>query len=374
MTDGSRRICFTVQSLNIGGAERNVRNLAQEFLWDGWSVAVVAFDEAGPVSEELPDDVEVTVLEASRTLTAILRLARWIRMENPDAIIANTTHINVATLVAQRLANVELQTIVVEHSMLSDRIERLDGRKEMVTARLAGLLYPRADGIVAVSDGLAADIASVTGVDRSTVTTIYNPIVTDRLYELASESVSDEWLQSNKIPVLLSVGRLEDRKDIPTLLRAFELLLKQRECRLILCGDGPKRSQLENLATELDISEQVRFEGWVENPYKYMNRADVLVLSSVSEGFANVLVEAMAVGCPVVATDCQSGPAEILEQGKWGELVPTRDEQALSSAILHILDEPLDEELLKQRARDFTVGTAYKQYIRLLDSNKNDEV
>lgn len=371
MTNDNRGICFAVQSLNIGGAERVVRNLAQAFSREDWSVSVVAFDEGGLVSEELPDSVKITILDAKRTLTAIPRLARWLRTKNPDAIISNTTHINVATLVAKRLANIKFQTIVVEHAILSDRIERLEGSKELITARLAGSLYPRADAVVAVSDGLADDIASVTSIDRSAITTIYNPIVTDSLYELAFEPISLEWLESDTMPVLLSVGRLEDRKDIPTQLKAFKWVLEQRECRLILCGDGPKRNQLENLADDLGIGEKVRFEGWVENPYKYMYRADALVLSSISEGLGNVLVEAMAVGCSVVATDCPSGPAEILEHGKWGELVPTRDEKALGSAILNVLDDPLEGDVLKQRASDFRIETAYNQYRRLLNPKRS---
>jgi glycosyltransferase involved in cell wall biosynthesis len=357
-------VTFVIESLDIGGAERVVCNLATVFNDNGWSVDVVVTRNYGPLKQDLPNDVVVWSIEVGRTLTTIPKLVQYLRDRRPDAVVANMTHINVVAGIAVRLARVDTSLAVVEHSMLSDRIERMDGHKEWLTAKLAGKVYQWADAVVTVSDRLAEDVATVTGVDRDLITTIYNPIVTDELFEQADESVDDRWLGGNGPPIVLNVGRLEVRKDIPTLFRAFRRLIERRECRLVICGDGPDRSSLESLATELGIDKYVKFTGWVDNPYKYMSRADVFALSSLAEGFSNVLVEALAMGCPVVSTDC-GGPAEILEEGEWGRLVPVGDEDGMAMAINEILSEQVDTEGLRCRADAFTTSAAYQKYVSL---------
>jgi len=318
------------------------------------------------MEEKLPDSVAVQSLDARRTLASVRPLVAYLRERRPDVLIANMTHINVIAALATWFARIETLLVVVEHSMLSDRIERMDGRKELATAKLAKYVYPWADAIVAVSDGLADDVASVTEIDRSSITTIYNPIVTDEITDRADEHV-DLPAFADDVPVVVSVGRLEVRKDIPTLLRAFQRVLEHRECRLVICGDGPERTDLKERVNALGIAEHVTFAGWVENPYKYMRQADVFALSSTVEGLSNVLVEALAVGCPVVSTDCESGPAEILEGGRWGELVPVEDDKALSTAILRALEPSVEATQLQDRAGTFTTETAYQHYIDLLE-------
>ncbi len=366
MPTGNHRVTFLIESLGIGGAERVVCNLATAFDRNGWGVDVVVTRERGPLERDLPDSVVVRSLDANRTFTSVPQLVSYLRDRRPDALVANMTHVNVVAAVAVRLARVDTTLAVVEHSMLSDRVERMKGRKEWVTAKLAGRVYPWADAVVSVSDNLAEDVATVTGVNRDSITTIYNPIVTDELFEQADEPVDLEWFAGDGPPVVVTVGRLEVRKEIPTLLRAFRHLLERRNCRLVICGDGPERDSLETLAAELGIDEQVAFVGWVDNPYKYMHRADAFVLSSFAEGFSNVLVEALTMGCPIVSTDC-GGPAEILEEGKWGRLIPVDDEDAMAAAIDETLEEPVDSDGLRNRADAFTTATAYRNYDNLLE-------
>ncbi|MCU4974994.1 glycosyltransferase [Halobacteria archaeon AArc-m2/3/4] len=366
MSTNTRRVTFLIESLGIGGAERVVSNLATAFDGNGWAVDVVVTQERGPLERDLSDGVVVRSLDANRTLTSVPQFVEYLRDRRPDALVANMTHVNVVAAIAVRLARVDTTLAVVEHSMLSDRVERMDGRKEWLTAKLAGRVYPWADAIVTVSDNLAEDVATVTGVDRDSITTIYNPIVTDELFEQADESVTHEWFAGDGPPVVLTVGRLEVRKDLPTLLRAFRRLLERRACRLVICGDGPERESLETLVAELGIAEQVKFVGWADNPYKYMHRADAFVLSSFAEGFSNVLAEALAMGCPIVSTDC-GGPAEILEEGTWGRLVPVGDEDALTTAIGKTLTESVDSDGLRQRADAFTTAAAYRNYAELLE-------
>jgi glycosyltransferase involved in cell wall biosynthesis len=166
--------------------------------------------------------------------------------------------------------------------------------------------------------------------------------------------------------VILSVGRLSAEKDYPTLLRAFALLQNQVPARLILLGEGGQRAGLERLASELGIGATVSLPGFVRNPFAYMARARVFVLSSLFEGFGNVLVEALACGCQVVSTHCPGGPGEILDRGRYGRLVPVGDHAALARAILEAIAEPMDTEALRRRADDFSVERAARRHLDAL--------
>jgi glycosyltransferase involved in cell wall biosynthesis len=181
---------------------------------------------------------------------------------------------------------------------------------------------------------------------------------------LASEKLDHRWFEDNEDPVILGVGRLNEQKDFQTLLRAFANVLKKRHAYLVILGEGEERSSLEVLSEELNVAHRVHMPGFVRNPYKYMARSDVFVLSSKFEGFGNVIVEAMACGCPVVSTNCRSGPTEILENGKWGRLVPVEDPLRMSNAINESIASPLPPS--KERAQDFTAEVIMDQYCSLI--------
>jgi glycosyltransferase involved in cell wall biosynthesis len=228
------------------------------------------------------------------------------------------------------------------------------------------VFYLKADCIVAVSEGVADDLVSEVGLPRSAIRVIYNPVVTPELAARAEEPLVHPWLVPGSAPVLLAAGRLSAQKDFPTLLRAFARVRAARPARLIILGEGELRAQLEAQAVALGLGEDVQFPGFVENPYAYMRRAGVFVLSSAWEGFGIVLVEAMACGAPVVSTDCPVGPAEILEGGRYGPLVPIGDDGALAHAILSALDCPMDPERLRARAGDFALEKIGRQYLEVL--------
>ncbi len=215
------------------------------------------------------------------------------------------------------------------------------------------------------------DLKKVLGFDSPKFRVIYNPIVDEELLRKAEEPVDHPFFGEGRPPVILAAGRLHVSKDFPTLLRAFSLVRREVPSRLLILGEGEKRRELEELAEELGIREDLDMPGFVKNPYKYMRRASVFVLSSQWEGLPTVLVEAMACGCPVVSTDCPSGPAEILQGGECGLLVPPRNAEELAAAILRVLkDKTLAQELREKgkiRAMDFTVERAVREYIRLVE-------
>ena len=180
------------------------------------------------------------------------------------------------------------------------------------------------------------------------------------------EAPDHPWCRESGPPLIVSIGRLHRQKDFPTLFTAFARLLEHRPARLLVLGKGPQLSELSKLAGELGISRHVDFPGFVDNPYAFLARARLFVQSSRHEGFGNVLVEAMACGCPVVATDCPSGPSEILENGRWGQLVPVGDPAALAEAMARAMDAPPRRDALRDRASFFSVERAVSRYEELL--------
>jgi glycosyltransferase involved in cell wall biosynthesis len=227
-------------------------------------------------------------------------------------------------------------------------------------------VYPWADAVIAVSDGVAEQVASLTGMPRERITTIYNPVVTPELLWRSREPVDHPWLAPGQPPVVLGVGKLKIQKGFRTLIRAFARVRAARPARLVILGEGARRRTLEALVDELGLREDVALPGYVENPWAWMSRASVFALSSRWEGLPGALIEAMACGCPVVSTDCPSGPAEILEGGVYGPLVPVGDAGALARAILELLDAPPDPARLRARAAAFCVDPALERYLEVL--------
>jgi glycosyltransferase involved in cell wall biosynthesis len=394
-TAAGGHIALFIKSLIGGGAERTFVTLARAFLERGHRVDLVLSRARGPLLAEVAEGVRVVELGMPRTaaalpsllrlpistwrhLPAILRhnrpkatgslpaLVRYLETERPDALLSTLDSLNIVATWAKWLTGVELRVVVRQASTLSETARHTHKVFERNLPALAGRWYPRADGIVAVSDGVADDLAVAAGVPRTRVTTIHNPVDLARVGALAESPLEDPWLQSGTAPVFLAVGRLKPQKDYGTLLRALAQARAQRDLRLIILGEGSQRAELERLAGELGVGDAVRMPGFSENPYAYMARARALVLSSASEGFPNVLVEALACGCPVISTDCPNGPAELLDRGAFGCLVPVGDPAAMARAMLAALDAPRNSNLLRRRAEEFSVDSAADAYLRLL--------
>jgi glycosyltransferase involved in cell wall biosynthesis len=233
---------------------------------------------------------------------------------------------------------------------------------------ISSLFFRYADAAICISKGVAEDFIKTTGMPPQKTHVVYNPIVYPGLEQEARQSISHPWFATGNKPVILAVGRLVVAKDYPTLLNAFSLLNRKRQANLLILGEGRERLRLEALVRQLGLTENVQMPGFVKNPYAYMARARLLVLSSRWEGFGNVLVETLACGTPVVSTDCKGGPGEILEGGRFGRLVPVGDAQALAAAMLETLQTPPDRAMLRQRAQDFTLEKSVKEYLRVFQS------
>lgn len=366
------RIALFLPSLRGGGAERVMVNLARGFARWGIQVDLVLARAEGPYLSHVPREVRLVDLHATRVLASLPGLVRYLRSECPKALLSALHHANVVALWARKLARVPTRVVVSVHSNPSQATANSKNLRARLMPLWAWRYYSWAHAVVAVSRGVAEDLVRLTGLPRNKVRVIYNPVVTPELFEKAEESLSHPWFAAGEPPVVLGVGRLTAAKDYPTLIRAFALIRKEVLARLMILGEGEERSKLEALVRDLNLEDDVALPGFVENPYKYMKRARVFVLSSAWEGFGNVLVEAMALGTPVVATDCASGPAEILEDGKWGRLVPVGDEKALAQAIVGAITE--ERGRATERARCFALGEIVEQYAEVLGIFKDQQL
>lgn len=358
-------ISIFLPSLCGGGVERMRLYLAQRFVECGYKVEFVLAKCEGPYLNQVPENVNVVDLKADRVLTSLPALVRYLRKAQPVALLSAQDHSNIVALWAQRFARTQVRVVVSVHTTLSIGVKHSNRRGRLIPY-IARWCYGWADGVVAVSQGVADDLSKTIGLSRERIRVIYNPVVVPELFELAKEPVEHPWFRVGEPPVVLSVGRLTAAKDYPTLLQAFSLVIKARPVRLLILGEGEERIGLEAVVRDLGLEDVVDMPGFVSNPYAHMSKAAVFVLSSAWEGFGNVLVEAMAVGAPVVATDCPNGPAEILENGKYGRLVPVGNAEALAEGILAVLDGPTNSEGLRYRAKEFSYDDIADQYLELL--------
>jgi glycosyltransferase involved in cell wall biosynthesis len=360
-----KRLAIFMPSFRGGGAERVMLTLAGGFADQNFAVDVLVAQHEGPLATQVHERVRVVDLQARRVMMAIPALVRYLRATAPDAMLAALAHANVVAAWAHALARAPTRLVLSEHTTASISAANAPQARARILPVFMRPAYRAADGVVAVSEGVAEDLARLLRMERARITAIHNPIVTPRLLALAAQPLDDPWFARGEPPVILSAGRLVPAKDFATLLRAFQAVRRNRPARLLILGEGTGRRALEALAAELGIAADVSMPGFVANPFCYMQRAAVFALSSRWEGFGNVLVEAMACGTPVVSTDCPVGPREILEGGRHGLMVPVGDADALARAITAQLDAPLAATVV-ERSRAFSLDAALSRYRQVL--------
>jgi glycosyltransferase involved in cell wall biosynthesis len=369
---------IVIHSLRGGGAERVLINLLKGLDRSEFSINLVLYE--GVFDYPLPDNIEVAILDigASRNLfklirgfvLKIIRLALLFRRKRPDVIFSLLSSTNVAVIIAKVLSRTKSKLIVSEHTYPSVNLanEMYGGITRLFIKRC----YPEADRIIAVSESIKQDLVLNFHFPETKIEVVYNPVDIGEIERLSKETVEHPWFH-DKTPVIVSVGRLTKQKGYPYLLHAFSLAKKHLSCRLAIIGDGEDKAKLLGMAKGLGVEREVEFLGFQKNPFKYLARSSLFVLSSLYEGFPNVILEAMALGLPVISTDCPSGPAEIIEDRKSGLLVPVRDEQALAGAIMAVMtDERLRESLgreARQRAGTFALEKIAKDYRRVFSDN-----
>ena len=396
-------IALILPDLGGGGVARSMLHLARGLIDRGHRVDFVLFQPIIRYHDEVPKDAGLftwgnqpdkgTEEDAATVLARVVQLPTrpqpldWLRMASalrwdpfcvldppllhqaravasymdlvkPDCVLPSLSRAKAAALLACRFLAEHPPVVPIVHSFVSRY------RHTRRYRHLAG----DAAHFVAVSEGVSERLSAITGIPRDGITTIYNPVVNSDLELKMAEPPDHPWLVDDGAPVILSAGRLARLKDYPTLIKAFSHLAARRPCRLIILGEGRMRNGIEKLIRDLNLADRVSLPGWVENPFTYMSRAYLFVMSSRHEGLPGVLVEALACGCPCVSTDCPSGPAEILQNGQIGPLVPMGDEFALAEAMERVLARPPDAGVLRKRAADFSANSAVRAYEQLIST------
>lgn len=362
------RIAILVPDLRGGGAERVAVNLANALSARGHRVDMVLMQPSGELLDDLSPQVRVVSLGAQRVRQALWPLLRHLRSAQPAALLANMWPLTVMAVLARRLAGVKTRVVVAEHTTWSHSELLARPRVGWQVRTSMHHVFPKADGIVAVSQGAADDLAQFAQIDRQSIQVIYNPVVGPLPERSAVEYGPADWWQGDH-QRLLAVGALKPIKGYDTLLDAFARLRAQADTRLLILGEGGERAALEAQVQRLGLQGQVFLPGFVKDPGPYFQRAHLFVLSSIAEGLPTVLIEALAAGTPMVSADCPSGPREILTGGRFGRLVPVGDAAALADAMAQMLAKDHDREALRARAQDFSIDQAVDQYEALLFAN-----
>jgi glycosyltransferase involved in cell wall biosynthesis len=357
------RVSFFFSLLALGGIARNRVHLARAMAERGVSVDLVAMRIKPEGQAMVPEGIRLFDLDARRVRRGLPKLISYLRSERPQVLVASAEIPSILACLARRAAGYPERLILSVHNAQSrDIAARPAWIDRELVPKLMRRCYHWADDYLAVSEEAANDFCNLIKVPPSGVHVIPNPVVTSQLLRQAQEPVEHSWLIAKDRPVLVTAARLAPQKDLPTLLRAFAALVAVRPAYLIILGRGPLAEQLKAQARELGIAELVDFHGFVNNPFPYFANADGFVLSSAWEGLPGVIIQAMACGCPIVATDCPGGTADILENGRYGALVPVGDHEALTDAIVDLLDKPRDSAFLKSRAMDFHVDNIIARY------------
>lgn len=368
-SQSSPRLAVLITDFGDGGVERMLVNIARGLAGCGVQVDFLVKESNLPYLPALSSQVRLIHLRAGADGGLFGGLVAYLRDNGPEVLLSAKSVDDRLAVQARAAAGAATRVALRTGTNLSARLAAR-GRNPLrrwLERRRVRQVYTQADHVICVSRGVADDLARITGLARETIHIPHNPVVTPELLELAHAPASHPWLaDGQRPPVVLGAGGLRRQKNFPLLLRAFARLRERRVCRLIILGEGRQRVRLGRLAERLGVVEDVSLPGFVANPYAYMARSALFVLSSYWEGSPNALTEAMAVGAPVVATDCPSGPREILDGGRYGELVGIDDDAALAAAMERTLSNPSPAERLREAVRPYTLAHSTQEYLAAL--------
>jgi glycosyltransferase involved in cell wall biosynthesis len=364
------KIAIYLHDLSGGGVERQSLVIADELRRRGADVTLVLHSLRGPLLDQIPTGVPVVDLKAKRTIEDIPRLAEFLRREQPDILLANFDLNNIAALIAKAMTLSSTKVVICQHNRVFDPFLNSERRLYRYVGLGYRALAPFMSKAVAVSAGLADELHQMGGIPRRRIVTINNPVIGPDFAQRAEAQVDHPWLHDPRHPVFVTAGRMVPQKDHATLLQALALHRRTMEGRLLFLGVGPLEPELRAMTAALGLDSAVDFLGFRSDAPAWFRHADAFVLSSRSEGFGNVLVEALGSGTPVISTDCVCGPRDILEDGRYGVLVPPADPAALAQAMngVSTLRARFPAELLRQRAYEYTYEACASRYAAVFEA------
>lgn len=361
-----KKIAIFMSFSGDGGVERMMINLMQGLVAKNYIVDLVLAKSRGSFVDMIPAQVNIVRLGTSHTYTSLFPLMRYLKNSRPPVLLVAKHRAGLVAAWARRLTGMPERLVLRLGTTVSAALQGKPRIRHYIWHTTMRVFYPWIDKIAAVSQGVADDIIRISGLSPDHIKVIPNPVVTPELAAQATQPLSHPWFEPGSPPVIMGIGRLTYQKDFPTLIRAFARVRQQIPCRLVILGEGGERALYTSLATELGIADSIDLPGFIANPYAYLGRAGLFVLSSRWEGSPNALTEALALGIPVVATDCPSGPREILQNGLIGRLVPVGDVEQLAKAMLDTIKHPPSVSELQAAVSSYTIETSTLKYLEVL--------
>lgn len=373
MSPIKNKISFFLENINEGGAERAVIELSNYLAKMGYKVDLITGWGESRYRQEISSRVNFIDLKSRNKLSLLMRLSRYLSNARPTIIMSALDNANLILLVAKKLSGYKGRLVISQRAALGASFFGLPKWRIWIMRKLIKALFPIADGIISNSKYAASELIKIMPEASKKIFTIHNAVDTARIENLAKKALKQKDIVRNNTASIVIVGSLKKRKNVELCLRSFKIVSLTRKVHLNIIGDGPEREKLEKLAQDLGIKKKVYFRGFDKNPFRWMAKASVLISSSSGEGCSNVILQAMAMNCPIVATDCPGDTAELLGHGQWGKLVPVGDAQRMATAIIETLDNPNNKNT-KKHISQFCVANYLESYIKIFFCRTNKEL
>jgi glycosyltransferase involved in cell wall biosynthesis len=358
------KIAFIIPSFEGGGAERVMINIANGFASKGIEVYLAVLNHHGVYQKEVSDNIQIIDINSNRAIFSFNAINAFINKKTPQIVYSTIGHINILLLIIRLLNRRNDYKVIIRESNTSSQLAKNNSYfKILLVDILRRIFYPTADLIIAPSKGVAIDLKDNYKINIKKIEVVNNPIDYNWLLSLSEKPLNDSYLKQSASKFIIGVGALTKQKDFETLIKAFAIVKKTHNCKLIILGEGPERQTLENLINELNLEEHVHMPGFVKNPFNYLKASDVFVLSSLYEGLPNVLIQAMLLELPCISTNCKSGPKEILKDGEYGQLVEVGDHLEISKAILNVLEGMWKSKSIKGLEKKYSLIQIVNQYL-----------
>jgi len=362
----SFRLAVFLATSGHSGVDRIMGMLLPAIASRGIKVDLLHVNGKGPYIRSDGGNLRVVELGSSHSFTSLRPLIRYLKREEPDVLLSDKDRVNQIALTARWLAGVRTRVALRSGTTITKALEGRDLTARIIHYLSMRYLYRFADAITTPSTGSAMDLSGFAAIPPDRITVIPNPVDIRMIRQLAAEPVTHEWFRPDQPPVIVGIGELGGSKDYETMIRAFAILRRERPVRLFIMGEGKGRDRLQELLAKLHLEADVELFGFTENPFAYLAKSSLFVLSSRYEGFGMALLEALSLGVPSVATDCPFGPSDMLQNGKFGALVPVGNTKAMAAQMALVLDEPPDASFLIKAVTPYALESITDRYLDLL--------
>lgn len=356
-------IAVFVATSGHSGVDRLVQHLVPSMARRGYPVDVLKVRHHGPVIEDQLQGVQVIDLKVKHVYSSFPALIRYLKHRRPAVMLTDKDRVNRTAILARAWSRVPTRLVLSSGTTISIDLDNRGAFERWLQKRSMKYLYPYAENIIVPSEGVADDMAEYAELARKRIQVVPCPVVPKEFFRRQLPKPDHPWFQADAPPVILGVGELGPRKDFVTLVHAFARLRANQNCRLVILGKGHQRDHLLSVANELGVAKDIDLPGFEPNPYPFMANAAMLAMSSRWEGLGFVLIETLALGTPVVSTDCPSGPREILDGGRYGRLVPVGDARRLAHAMSETLLNPLPAPFLQEAALPYEIESSTSAYL-----------